>query len=156
MLGGFNRLRRWEDTDDVKQGATLRLWISLQADPPADPAAFFRLASTVIRRELIDLSRHHFGPEGAGANHGSVGSTPPAPADTTLNPARLAEWTEFHSRVGELPEADRLLFDLLWYHGHTLAEAAAVTGESERTLRRRWRDARTRISAGFRDKPFAD
>jgi RNA polymerase sigma-70 factor (ECF subfamily) len=154
MLGGFNRLRRWEDTDDVSQGAVLRLWTALRSDPPVDPAAYFRLASAVIRRELIDLTRHHFGPEGGGANHGSVGSTPPEPADTTSNPARLAEWSEFHSRVEDLPETDRLLFDLLWYHGLTLAEAAAVTGESERTARRRWRAARTRLAGEFPADPF--
>ncbi len=34
-----------------------------------DTLDYFRLAAATIRRELIDLSRRHFGPHGIGANH---------------------------------------------------------------------------------------
>lgn len=155
MLGGFPRLRRWEDTDDVAQGAAMRLWSALRVDAPADPSGFFRLAATVIRRELIDLTRHHLGPEGGGANFASAAGTPPDPADTTQDPARLARWAEFHNRIAGLPDDDRELFDLLWYQGLTLDEAATVMGSTERTVRRRWRDARTRLASNFTGDPFA-
>ena len=65
--------------------------------------------------------------------------------DTTYDPGRLAAWAEFHDAVGSLDEADRELFDLLWYQGLTQAEAAAVLGVTERTVNSRWLAARVRL-----------
>jgi RNA polymerase sigma-70 factor (ECF subfamily) len=64
MLRNYPRLRRWEQTDDVFQNAMIRLHRSLTEVRPESPRAFFGLAATQIRRTLIDLVRHHFGPEG--------------------------------------------------------------------------------------------
>ena len=66
--------------------------------------------------------------------------------DTTYDPGRLAAWAEFHRAVDSLGEADRELFDLLWYQGLTQAEAAAVLGVTERTVNSRWLAARVRLS----------
>src|SRR5262249_22666202 len=63
MLRGSRRLRGYEETDDVLHNAVLRLLPPLQAPPPATAADFFRLAAQQVRRELLDLSRHYFGPE---------------------------------------------------------------------------------------------
>ena len=40
-------------------------------------AALLQLAAVQVRRELLDLAKHHFGPEGGGANHHTDGQ----PAD---------------------------------------------------------------------------
>src|SRR5262245_64782591 len=56
-------VRRWEQTDDVLQNALLRLDRALKAVVPPTSRDYFRLAAAMIRRELIDLARHHFGPE---------------------------------------------------------------------------------------------
>ena len=69
MLRNFPRLRRWEQTGDVLQNAVLRLHRSLATIRPESARQFYGLAAAQIRRELIDLSRHHFGPEGAAAHH---------------------------------------------------------------------------------------
>ena len=69
MLRDFPRLRRWEQTDDVFQTAAMRLHRSLSEVKPESVRQFFGLAATQIRRTLIDLGRHHYGPEGQGANH---------------------------------------------------------------------------------------
>ena len=70
---------------------------------------------------------------------------PPDPAGSRrsfYDPGRLAEWTGFHAQVEALPEEEREVFDLLFYQGVPQAEAAAVLGVSERTIKRRWQAAR--------------
>lgn len=150
-------VHRWEATDDLLQAAAMRLWQALRTHRPATPAEFFGLAGVCARRELIDLSRKLYGPEGLGANHASRASgngdsrqkRNPEPADPGTDPGELAVWTEFHERIDGLPADDRLLFDLLWYQGLSQSEAAAIAGMPERTLRRRWRAARVKLDAAL-------
>jgi RNA polymerase sigma-70 factor (ECF subfamily) len=153
MLRGFPGVRRWEETDDVLQNAALRLRRALQDVRPDTVRDFFNLATLQIRRELIDLARHYEGPQGPGRHHGSGAPTDAsgdaadpldAPTDTH-DPARLASWTEFHHTVESLPEAEREVFDVLWYQGLSQREAAAVLGVTERVARRRWRSAQLRL-----------
>ena len=66
MMKPFSRLYRWEETDDVFQDAMLRLHRSLEDVKPESVAQFFALAATQIRRTLLDMARHYFGPEGPG------------------------------------------------------------------------------------------
>ena len=135
MLKGYSSVARWEQTDDVLQNALIRLDRALKNVTPPSTRDFFRLAAAQIRRELIDLARRHYGPEGLGAHHSTrlltSGSGDPAggrgePAESTLDPSRLAAWTEFHIQIGHLPEEERELFDLLWYQDLTQSQAAQV------------------------------
>jgi RNA polymerase sigma-70 factor (ECF subfamily) len=155
MLKGFPGVGRWEQPDDVVQNALIRLDRSLRAVSPPTAQDFFRLAAAQVRRELIDLARHYQGPQGPGAHH----ATPTGRGDaadgaalaaatpvTTYDPGRLAAWAEFHAAVAALGEADRELFDLLWYQGLTQAQAATLLGVSERTVNSRWLAARVRLS----------
>src|SRR5262245_15871701 len=111
---------------------------------------FFRLAALNIRRELLDLAKHYYGPQGQGAHHasspgGDASADAPQgadPADLSHEPGRLAIWGEFHRHIGGLPDEEREVFDLLWYQGLGQAEAAELLGISERTLKRRWQAAR--------------
>jgi RNA polymerase sigma-70 factor (ECF subfamily) len=149
MLEDFPRLRPWEEADDVFQGALLRLCRALREETPATVRAFFRLAATLIRRQLIDLARHYFGPEGpaarlqGGAAEGS--SAGPEPSEHSLDPERLAVWTEFHRQVEQLPDKEREVFDLLWYQELPQAEAAALLGVDVRTVKYRWQAARVKL-----------
>jgi RNA polymerase sigma factor (sigma-70 family) len=154
MLRGYPAVHRWDDTDDVMQNASLRLWTSLRKVQVESVAHFFRLAALHIRRELIDLARHYYGPEGLGANHASAAA---AGGDSTGNrvafdcsdpthePSRVAIWADFHLQVEALPEEEREVFDLLWYQGLGQGEAAELLGVSERTVQRRWQAARVKI-----------
>lgn len=149
MLRNFPRVRRWEETDDVMQNALLRLHRTLNDVTPATPKDFYRLAALNIRRELLDLAKHYYGPQGAGAHHISQAKEEDSgdagrrdPSDVTHDPDRVAAWSEFHQQVGLLPEEEREVFDLLWYQGLTQTEAAAVLAVSERTIKRRWQAAR--------------
>src|SRR5438128_2369388 len=71
MLRGFACVKRWEDTDDVLQNATIRLLSALREVTPRSARDFFALAALQIRRELIDLARKYNGPQGMGAKHSS-------------------------------------------------------------------------------------
>jgi RNA polymerase sigma-70 factor (ECF subfamily) len=147
MLGDYARVRRWAETDDVLQNALLRLLGALRSVKPTTAREFLGLATLQIRRELIDLARHYYGPEGIGANHDSQpedharSDVPPDPADLSHEPAALAQWTELHEQIGALPEEEREVVGLLFYEGMSQMEAAQVLGLSLRTLQRRWHDA---------------
>jgi RNA polymerase sigma-70 factor (ECF subfamily) len=151
MLKSYPRVKRWEQTDDVFQNATMRLYRALGEVKPAGVGDFFRLAALSIRRELLDLAKHYYGPLGQGANHASLGAGqdsdgalqgPPERAAAGDDPGRLAAWTEFHSQVDRLPEPEREIFDLLWYQELSQADVAALLQVSERTVKRRWQSAR--------------
>src|SRR5436190_17155504 len=71
MLGDFQRVRRWAETDDVLQNALVRLVSAVPAVKPPTSRDFLALAPLQIRRELLDLARHYYGPEAIGANHDS-------------------------------------------------------------------------------------
>jgi RNA polymerase sigma-70 factor (ECF subfamily) len=139
MLRDFPGVRRWEQTDDVLQGALVRLLRCLEQVQPATPRDFLALAALQIRRELIDLARHYHGPHGPGAHH-ATGSHPEPDGDTH-DPARLAEWSEMHALVEQLPQPQQEVFGLLHYQGLSQAEAAAVLGVVVRTVQRHWQAA---------------
>lgn len=160
MLRSYPRVKRWEETADVLQSALMRLHRTLQQVTPATLRDYYRLAALQIRRELLDLVRHHYGPEGSGAhrqtNPGAApaDSGPPAAydrADVSLQPDRLAAWTDFHRQAAALPEPEREAFDLVWYQGLSLEDAAAVLGVSPRTVRRYLHGAKLRLQGALGD-----
>ena len=149
MLGNYPNLRRWEQTDDVFQNSMLKLHRSLEKVELESVRHFFNLAAVHIRRELVDLSRHHFGPEGIGKKHHTDQQAPDETGGRVHaiaeEPEDLAEWSEFHQRVDRLPEDEREIVNLLFYEGLQQDEAATVLGVSTRTVKRRWQSARLRL-----------
>jgi RNA polymerase sigma-70 factor (ECF subfamily) len=151
LHGSFERVAAQEQTDDVMQEASLRLVKALAEVKIVTPAEFFRLSSAVMRRVLIDLARHHYGPEGSAAHRAAPpgdrteASTPAPTAGSSNAPDKLAVWREFHERVEQLPEEQRQVFDLLWYQELSQEEAAGVLGVSVPTVKRRWRDAKLEL-----------
>jgi RNA polymerase sigma-70 factor (ECF subfamily) len=148
------RMERWVECGDVLQGAALRLCKALDAVKPPTVPRFFALATEMLRRELIDLARHHFGKEGPAANHATDAKGGPADMgvpplceqpESTLDPGRLALWTEFHRRVEELPDAVRAVFELVWYQELPQAEVAQLLRISVPTVKRRLVEARVRL-----------
>ena len=154
MLRDYPRVARWEHSDDLFQRAAMRLHRSLTEIVPSTAEEFFRLAALQLRRELKDMARHYFGPEGLGANHSK--STPKSkrsvalsrafdPHDSSSDPHKLALWTEFHSAVEKLPEIEKRVFDLLWYHELSQVQAAEILQVTDRQLRRYWQSARLKL-----------
>jgi RNA polymerase sigma-70 factor (ECF subfamily) len=152
MKRGYERVGRWEQTDDVVQNASLRLYEALGQVEITDARHFFRLAALQIRRELFDMCRHYYGPLGAGANHQTQVYEPAADrgkrpevfdrAELSADPQKVQEWGDFHRHVNELPETEREVVDLLWYHELSQDEAARILGVSTRHVKRLWRSAR--------------
>ncbi len=152
-LRAFPGVRRWEDTGDVLHRIMERFPRALREVAPASVREFFALAATHLRRQLIDLARHYEGPEGLGANHASnpanegAEAKPYERADETYEPSGLAEWREFHEQVEKLPEGERVVFDLLYYHGLRQEDAARLLGITVKTVYNRWRSARLKLHA---------
>jgi RNA polymerase sigma factor (sigma-70 family) len=142
-------LRRWEETADVFQNSMLRLHNALSATKVESVRHFFNLAALQIRRELIDLARHHFGPQGFGRNHHTDQQAPDERGGSihgkAEEPEDLSDWTEFHERVEKLPEAEQEIVNLLFYEGLTQEEAAQVLDINVRTVKRRWQSARLKL-----------
>ena len=162
MLRGWPDLRRWEQTDDLLQNAMLRLHRSLAEVKPKATRDFFNLAAVQMRRELLDLAKHHFGPQGGAANHHTDGHGRAADdeagplqqhTDDAEEPNTLDGWTEFHAQVEALSEEDRQVVNLLYYQGLPQEEAAAVLGVSVRTVKRRWQSARLALSEALKGEP---
>lgn len=155
MLAGFPGVARWEETDDVLQNALLRLLRALEEARPADVRQFLKLSTEMIRRELIDLARHFYGPQGQGAHHASQAgrdeALPPAHerSDVTFEPTALADWTDFHEQTRLLPDDEREVLDALFYQGITQGEAAELLKINVRTVQRRWQSALLRLHAAL-------
>lgn len=154
ILSDIPMVRSFEETDDLLQNSMVRLWKYLAEHQPETPVDYFRLAACMIRRELIDLSRHHTGDtrkntRAANSNteDDSIGPCRQAlaEADDTMDPEKLSLWTEFHEYVERLPEEDRAMFDLLWYQGLTMGETSELLAVPLRTLGRRWKLVRVRL-----------
>ena len=159
MLGRFPNVRRWAETGDVLQGALVRLLRTLEKLEPTSTRAFFGLAAEHIRRELLDLARHYDGPLGIGANHasavrnGAEAAPAPEPADRAEPAEDLERWARFHEGVAQLPAEEREVVGLVFYHGWTQAEVAALFQVSERTVRRWWQSALLRLSGLLGEDP---
>lgn len=159
-LRGFPAVRRWEETGDVLQSVLVRLCRALERARPGDAREFYALSGALIRRELIDLKRHHYGPEGAGAHHATrrpaaaeeTGGAPDAgePIDAR-DPADFVATLELHAHVEALPAELSEVVNLIWYQGLSHDETAAVLGTSVKTVSRRWRDARLQLRRWLRD-----
>ncbi len=139
MLRGYPLVRRWEQTDDVLQNSMMRLYRALADVTPESLRHFYSLAGVQIRRELLDLAKHHARMDGAGDQQMRD------EAEGSDDPCNLAEWTEFHQQVEALPDEEREVFNLLWYGELTQAEVAEILGIAVRTVIRRWQAARVRL-----------
>jgi RNA polymerase sigma factor (sigma-70 family) len=142
MLRSFPNVRRWEETGDVLQSALVRLLRSLEEIRPATTRDFFNFAAVQIRRELLDLARkHRRGAHQPGSDaEGDPLAQLPQPAATDLE-----RWCTFHEAVEDLPVEQREVVGLIFYHGWPQSQVAELFDISERTVRRRWEEAMSRL-----------
>jgi RNA polymerase sigma-70 factor (ECF subfamily) len=151
MLRRFPGVARWAQTGDVLQNSLLRLMRALQTVRPDTVREFFGLAAEQMRRELLDMARHFYGPCGLGANHDSdrrpadIRGWPPAIADRADDAEDLERWSAFHECVASLPAEGREVVSLLFYHGLSQADAAGLLDVTVRTVQRRWQSALLRL-----------
>jgi RNA polymerase sigma-70 factor (ECF subfamily) len=141
-------LRRWEQTDDVLQGALIRMRLALSRTTLDSSAHFWHLAALQVRRELHDLLRHHRGPQSFAANHDTGhGDEDGVPRWSAAcgEPSSPEQWGDFLEMVAALPGELRQVFDLLWTQGLTQEKAAEKLDVSVRTIRRRWDEAKEHL-----------
>ncbi len=152
MFRNRRDLHSIEETDDVVQKGLIRLNKALQSVQPTDVRAFFGLAARQIRFVIADLAQKHAHAEPVLPLQPGVrtSSRKIDVADAkSSEPADLLEWSQFHEQIEKLPEEAREMFDLLFYQGLSQAEAATLLEVSERTLRRRWQEARLLLAAAM-------
>lgn len=163
MLRTFPGVKRWEQTDDVVQNASMRLYRALSQVTPVDSQGFIGLAATQIRRELLDLARKHNGPESYAANHETNVRRMSGVEHVRVNEAaksdesseHLARWTRLHEAAGQLPAEERQVFELAWYLGLKQEEICKLLGCSIRTVKRRWESVKELLASQLKDDvPF--
>jgi RNA polymerase sigma-70 factor (ECF subfamily) len=154
MLARYPKVGRYVQVDDVLQGSLLRLLRALESVRPGSTRAFFGLAAEQMRRELLDLVRHFYGPEGEGAHHETLRAAHPGETRQEIEPARdrdtddtaqLDVWCQFHQAVEMLPVQEREVVGLVYYHGWTQAQVAELFQVNVRTVRRWWESALARL-----------
>lgn len=151
MLKRYPHVRRWTETGDVMQNAIIRLLRALDSLQPKTTRDFFNLAAVQIRRELIDLARHHFGPHGDAANlESGVDATQGADHQRDHD---LEFWTSFHTAVETLPTEEREVVSLIFYHGWKQQQVAEFFGVNPRTVRRWWQAALVKLHDQCKDLP---
>jgi RNA polymerase sigma factor (sigma-70 family) len=141
MLRGFPLVRSHEQATDVLQSALVRLTRSLREVRPPSTADFFRLAAEQIRRELLDLARHHRRRSTVNQPLPAAQADPPATDERELD-----RWQALHEAVERLPAEMREVFGLTFYQGWTQAEIATLLGVSDRQVRRLWSEACLRLN----------
>lgn len=160
LLGDFATVRRWDTTDDIAQGAAIRLHRALADTVPDTPRGFMALMAAQIQRELLDLARKHTGEMSYAANHGTnvvngssgglVFAVDAVEDDAAVDDAApLERWEAFHRAVENLPDEHREVFKMAWYLGAEKPSVAKALGLSLRTVERRWQEARALVAAAL-------
>jgi RNA polymerase sigma factor (sigma-70 family) len=128
LYGSFPNLQARHDVDSVVHETWLRLIQALDAADPPTVEDFFRLAAHKIRQVLLDMAdrKRRLDQRETLLGTGSLRSGGPdaQPESNTYDAGKLALWTEFHSRVALLPEAERTVFEMHYYLGLPQAEIA--------------------------------
>jgi RNA polymerase sigma factor (sigma-70 family) len=138
-------------TEDVFQNAVISLWKALESVEINDAQHYFRLAAKKIRQELLDLSRQLKSNKYNQRHLESLVNQSDDDEDRSdfLTPAakesESADPTGIHEIVEGLPDEEREIVDLLYYHGFKQVEAAKLLDVDVRTIRRRWRKVRMNI-----------
>ncbi len=155
ILRDHPKVRRREVTGDIAQTVVLKIYRYLDGPtPPNDGRHFLRIVARMIRFTILELAEQHrrnpgMSVLGVGVDRDESTSDHLGaafdPAEATQGPADLAEWTEFHRSVEQLPEDDREVFELRYYNGLSVEAVAELVGVDPRTVKRRWSRARLKL-----------
>jgi RNA polymerase sigma factor (sigma-70 family) len=153
LHGSFPALKQNHDLDSVAHEGWLRLAQAIEGINPPTVADFFRLAAFKVRQVLLDLAdqqKRRGGRERIGLSTG-VADDVDHPLARTYDPAKLAEWSEFHGRVADLPADERSVFEMHYYLGLTQAEIARILERHPRQISYLWVAATDRLAANLKE-----
>jgi len=148
MFHKYPRVGRFVDVDDVVQNVLIRLLRAMKEVRPESTKHFYALTTELIRRELIDLTRHYYGPLGSGTNLSRVTIGDADGEWTATDPesdGKLDWHSRFHAAVEHLPAEEREVIGLSYYHGWSTTEIAELFQVSDRTIQRRYNAAAERL-----------
>lgn len=149
--GGYTRVARWNQTDDVVQDVCIRLADTLRQEPINTGDHFLRLAAKHIRWALANMHAHvntksHYaatvetdrerlddrGPDGR------LGMAP-ARTDTAFR------WDKFLDRFKTLTHEQRQMLDDVFFNGCTQQETAARMKIGITAFKDRWRELKLQL-----------
>lgn len=159
LLGSFDDVRVEEETAGVIGEVYERLRKALIDVKPTTVRAFMGLAAKKIRECLYDTVRRIKGrgdeprPEKVplGPQPGENSSAGLDIEDTAFSRSRPAIALDFLHAIGELPDEEREVVELLYFHGYTQPEASEIIGVHEDTVKRRWSRARIKLADHLKD-----
>jgi RNA polymerase sigma factor (sigma-70 family) len=150
MMRGFPQVRAQHDVDSVVDDAWMQLMKALETVRPETPDRFYRLVFRKVRHVLLDMARRQAREDAlrkSGVNPLSTGSGAELDvSDTTMEPSRLAFWTEIHREVGRLPEDQRTVFRFHYFAEFPQAEIARLMNLHPRQVSRLWVAATMRLA----------
>ena len=156
ILRNYPGVRRYDDTDDVFQGAIMRLHRALRqmAEAGESPRSMMALGAVQIHRELVDLTRRYAAASAYQANHGTNVFHDGSAARHFVDEAAVTEepldrWERFHRTVERLAPEHQEVFRLVWYLGADQKTIAAIMGCSERSVKNYWRHAREAVKSAL-------
>ncbi|HLJ94536.1 MAG TPA: sigma-70 family RNA polymerase sigma factor [Gemmataceae bacterium] len=135
------------DTTDLANEASVKLFEALADVRPETVTDFFRLAAQRMRWLLLDLARRVDRSE----EHRQQAATPPCVESNSSMTGMPTTLAALYQQIEELPEKEREVVDLLYFHGLSQPEAAAILGVTERTVRRYWTVAKVKLFEGLKD-----
>lgn len=147
MLRTFPEVIRWARASDILQDVYIkRLLPYLRKNRPNSSQQFFSIVAKHMRWELLDLVEKFRGPNSFEGRHESDPglrneSDQVAMAYDHVSAQaekEVTQWLILHEAVEQLPERQRVVVDLLIYHGVSKEEAGELLGVSSRQIRRDW------------------
>ncbi len=151
MMRRFPTVSGRHDVNSVVGNAWMRLMKALETVRPETPDRFYRLVFRKVRHVLLDMARRQaredrLTPARSPRPDASDSRLPYDVADTTLEPSRLAFWTEIHREVGRLPEDQRAVFRFHYFAEIPQSEIARLLDLHPREVSRLWVKATMRLA----------
>lgn len=155
MLGSFGGgARVEEETAGVVNEAYNRLKTAIEEVRPPTVKAFMGLAAKKIREVLLDRVRQIDGrgkeprPKAVplAGNDSTVTLGVPQLADTDAGGSRNQLALDLLDAIGKLPDEEREVVELIFFHGYSQPEVGEIIGVHEDTVKRRWARARVKLA----------
>jgi RNA polymerase sigma-70 factor (ECF subfamily) len=128
------------ETTDVANEVALGMYQALAQIQPATPRDFFRVAAQRIRWLLLDRAKQL-----DRARRELLESPGPKAAEGSPEDDSRSAFEALYQQIEALPDKEREVVDLLYFHGLSQSEAAGILGVTERSVRRYWTSARLNL-----------